>query len=425
MIEYKDFLNLKYTPKKDDLIVLFKIKPSKGFSMKDASSRVASESSNGTWAALFPPEHIKELSAQCYDIKGNYAKIAYPGDLFEQGNMPQILSSIAGNIFGMKAVDGLRIEDVKWPEKIIKSFMHPQFGIEGVRKIMKIKKRPITATVPKPKVGYYAEEHAKIGYDLWLGGVDLLKDDENLSNQKFNPFEKRLRLSMKMREKAEKETGEKKSYLVNITAETDEMVKRAKMAKDYGNEYVMIDILTAGWASVQTVRKKCQDLKLAIHAHRAFHASFDRNPNHGMAMKVLCEIARIQGVDQIHIGGMGKLAGEKEEIKENWTKCSSSSNNETKNMLEQNWFGTKPILGVCSGGLHVGIVERLFNMLGTDIAIQVGGGVLGHPDGVLAGAKALRQSIDAYMSKIPLKEYAEKHKELKTALNSWGYETPI
>jgi ribulose-bisphosphate carboxylase large chain len=227
-----------------------------------------------------------------------------------------------------------------------------------------------------------------------------------------------------MRDKAEKETGERKSYLINITSKTSDMIKRAKMVKEYGNEYVMIDILTAGWAGVQDVVEKCKELKLAIHGHRAFHAAFDRNPNHGMSMKVLCEISRIVGIDQFHIGALGKLAGDREYVMQNWIKSSHDSNKEEKEMLSQKWYGTKPLLSVCSGGLHVGIIERLFNMLGTDLVIQVGGGIHGHPEGTKSGAMALRQAIDAYMNNIKLEDYAEKHKELYIALKKWGHETP-
>ncbi len=424
-MKYEDFLDLDYKPSKEDLICLFKIKPAKGFSVEKVAIRVAAESSNGTWTALRIPNHIIKLSAKVYSIDGEYVKIAYPNDLFEEGNMPQILSSIAGNVFGMKALDGLRLIDVKWPLNIIRSFKGPQFGVDGIRKILKIEKRPITATVPKPKVGYYAEEHAQHGYEIWSGGVDLLKDDENLSNQKFNKFEERLELSMKMRDKAENETGERKSYLINITAEVEEMKKRARLVKDYNNEYIMIDIFTTGWSSVQTIRDICQDLGLAIHAHRAFHAAFDRNPEHGISMKVLAEIARMQGVDQLHIGGLGKLAGGRTEVKNNYIKCYSDSNVTDFEMLEQDWYGTKPVFSVCSGGLHPGIMHRLMDLLSTDIVIQAGGGVLGHPEGTQSGAKALRQAIDAYMKEITVKDYAKTHQELAQALKLWGDETPI
>ncbi len=424
-LKYDDFIDLKYIPADDDLICLFKIKPAEGFSLEKVASRVAAESSNGTWTALRPPDHIRALSAKVYEIKGDYVKVAYPNDLFELGNMPQILSSIAGNIYGMKALEGLRLVDVKWPKNIIQSFKGPKYGIKGIREFMKVDKRPLTATVPKPKVGYYAEEHADIGYAIWTGGVDLLKDDENLSDQKFNRFEKRLELSMKMRDKAESETGEKKSYLINITAEVDEMKRRAKLVKDSGNEYVMIDILTVGWAGVQTVRNICDELGLAIHAHRAFHAAFDRNPDHGMSMKVLAEIARMQGVDQLHIGGLGKLAGDEKEVKDNYNKIALDSNEADFEVLPQEWYGMKPVLSVCSGGVHPGIIHRLLDLLSTDIAVQVGGGVLGHPGGTKSGAMALRQAMDAYLERVNVNEYSKTHAELAKAIELWGDETPI
>ena len=423
-MKYSDFLHPGYVPKGGELICLFKIEPKKGFSMREAASRVASESSNGTWSDLSPPEHIKALSAKCFEVGQKSTKIAYPPELFEGGNMPQILSSIAGNIFGMKAVSNLRLEDITWPEEILKSFKGPQFGIHGVKKFLKIKDRPVLATVPKPKVGFYSEEHAKVGYEAWSGGVDLLKDDENLSSQTFNRFEKRLELSMKMRDKAEKETGERKSYLVNITAETEEMKRRAKLVKDHGNEFAMVDILTAGWAGVQTIRDTCQELGLAIHAHRAFHAAFDRNPKHGMSMKVIAEISRIVGVDQLHIGGMGKLVGSRVEVMENWIKCSNHSNEEGTNMLGQNWYGTNPVLGTCSGGLHPGIIGRLINLLGKDIVIQAGGGIHGHPGGTRAGAKALRDAVDACVGGISVRDYSRDKPELAAALKKWGDKTP-
>ncbi|MBN1923459.1 MAG: type III ribulose-bisphosphate carboxylase [Nanoarchaeota archaeon] len=419
-MKYEDFLNLKYKPASNDLIVMFRITPSKEFSVKEAAIRVAAESSNGTWSDLKVPKHIIKLQAKVFDINKDIIKVAYPVELFEKNNMSQILSSIAGNIFGMKAVKGLRIEDVTWPKSIIKSFKGPKFGIKGVQKIFGIKDRPITATVPKPKVGYYPSEHAKIGFEAWMGGVDLLKDDENLSNQSFNKFDKRLKLCMNMREKAEKLTGEKKNYLINITAETKEMIKRLKMVKDYGNEYVMIDILTTGWAAVQTIRDEAGDAGLAIHAHRAFHAAFDRNPLHGLSMKVLCEIARMQGVDQLHIGAMGKLAGSASEVNDNHTKTSTMGNKETNTMLAQEWYDTKPVLSMCSGGLHPGIVHPLLEMFGTSIGLQLGGGIHSHPGGTRKGAIALRQAIDAYKKGVNVTEYAKTHKELDEAIKKWG-----
>jgi ribulose-bisphosphate carboxylase large chain len=142
-------------------------------------------------------------------------------------------------------------------------------------------------------------------------------------------------------------------------------------------------------------------------------------------MKVIAEIARMQGVDQLHIGGLGKLAGDKKEVRDNYLKIAQNSNEVDDEILEQNWYGMKNSLSVCSGGVHPGIIHRLIDLLSTDIAVQVGGGVLGHPGGTKSGAKALRQAINAYMENISVKEYAKNHIELEQALEMWGDETPI
>jgi ribulose-bisphosphate carboxylase large chain len=324
----------------------------------------------------------------------------------------------------MKAVAGLRLVDIIWPRVVVESFAGPQFGAPGIRRFMKIPKRPLTASVPKPKLGLTAEEHAKHGYEAWSGGLDLLKDDENLTDQGFNTFERRAKLSYRFRDKAEKETGEKKSYLINITAETREMERRAKLVHDLGGEFVMIDICTAGWAALQTMRDVCGDLHLAIHAHRAFHAAFTRSPTQGMSMAVLAETARLIGVDQLHIGtAIGKLEATKEEVVALRDKVYRTRSDGWGWDLTQDWYGKKPLLPVSSGGLHVGLLYPLLDILGTDIVVQLGGGIWGHPDGGKAGSKALRDAIDGYLEGKTLEECAKKSPELKVALGKWGTST--
>jgi ribulose-bisphosphate carboxylase large chain len=426
---YSGFVDLSHIPEEDELVALFYVEPAEGISVEEAAARVASESSNGTWTDLpTMSERIRKLSAKVFKIDGRWFLVSYPVELFELGNMPQIWSSIAGNIFGMKAVSRLRLEDVFWPKDIVRSFKGPKFGLNGVKNIMKVEKRPILATVPKPKVGMTSEEQAEAAYEIWCGGVDLLKDDENLTSQSFNRFEKRIRLMMEMRRKAEKETGEKKSYLVNITAPYEEMKRRLRLVADYGNEFVMVDILTAGWSALQSIRDLAEENGLAIHAHRAFHAAFDRIREHGVSMKVVAESARLIGVDNIHIGTVvGKLESPLEEVmsliriirdekvEENWD----------MKLLRKDWLDIKPVMPVSSGGLHPGLIPEIMRIFGGDVIIQAGGGVLGHPDGPKAGAKALRQAMEAVLEGMDLEEYAKKHQELRRALEKWGYMKPV
>lgn len=423
---YLDFYQPEYKASKTDLICLFRFEPARGISVREAVGRIASESSAGTWTTLYKlPERVRRVMGRAYHIKGNFVKIAYPIDLWEPGNIPQLLSGIAGNIFGMKALENLRLVDVSLPKEYVKNFRGPQYGIKGIRKILRVRKRPVTGAVPKPKIGFSSSEHAKIGFETWMGGFDLVKDDENLTSTSFNKFERRVRLLLKMRDKAERLTGERKSALLNITSETKEMMKRARLLHDLGWEYAMVDIVTTGAAAVQTIRDECEDLGLAIHAHRAMHAAFDRNPKHGITMQFLAKIMRLIGVDQIHVGTVvGKLVGRRAEVESVVNVVRDKNVKETKENLKQDWFSIKPTLPVSSGGIHPGLIPSIIKIVGNDCVLLVSGGVHGHPKGTRAGARAAIQAIEATLQNISLKEYAKKHKELKLALDKWGFGRP-
>ncbi|MBN1170291.1 type III ribulose-bisphosphate carboxylase [Candidatus Micrarchaeota archaeon] len=424
---YGEFVDFKYSPAKDDLVCLFYFEPMAGMTIKETIGRIASESSTGTWTTLYKlPPRMKKLQSIAYHVDGNYARVAYPSGLWENGNLCQLLSGIAGNIFGMKSVKNLRLIDVSLPQSYIRHFKGPHFGNDGIRRMMGVYKRPLTGAVPKPKIGFSAAEHAKIGYETWMGGFDFVKDDENLTSTSFNSFSDRVKMMARMRDKAEKETGERKSAFINITAETEEMKKRAKMLAEYGWNYAMIDVVVTGNASVHTLRDYCSDLGLAIHAHRAMHAAFDRNPKHGITMQFLAKIMRLIGVSQIHSGtAVGKLVGTKDEAKaiadtlrEKHVKAHG------KLLLDQNWGKIKSAFPVSSGGLHPGLVPDVMNIYGNELVLLVSGGIHGHPKGTRAGAEAAMQAIEATMDGITLEEKAGKSPQLALALKKWGHYKP-
>ncbi|RXK46698.1 type III ribulose-bisphosphate carboxylase [Halorientalis pallida] len=411
-INYEDFLDLDYEPRDSELVCTFAVDPASDMDMTDAAGRVASESSNGTWAELQAEGSITDLSATACAIDDGRITVAYPDALFEDGNMAQVLSCIAGNIMGMKAVERIRLLDCDWPEPLATTFPGPQFGTSVREEIFDAGDRPITATVPKPKVGLSTDQHAQIGYEAWTGGLDLLKDDENLTDQDFNPFADRLTESLAQRDRAEDETGEKKSYLVNVTADTRRMLERVDMVAEHGGEYVMVDVVTCGWSAVQRVRERCDEHGLAIHAHRAMHAAFDRIPDHGVSMRVLAQVSRLCGADQLHTGtaDLGKLENEDTAGINEW--------------LYTDLHGLNDVLPVASGGLHPGLVPELIDRVGTNVCVQAGGGVHGHPDGTHAGAKALRAAVDAAAAGEDIEAKADEVPELATAIEKWGTETP-
>jgi len=405
-LKYLDFVDLSYKSVETDLICTFYVEP-EGISLKEAAGGVAAESSIGTWTELTTEEpYVEKLAAHVFSIEGNVVKIAYPVELFEGGNMPNILSSVAGNVFGLKALKNLRFNDVEFPAELLQSFRGPRFGVEGIRKLLRVSERPFVGAIIKPKLGLKTVDHAQVAYEAWAGGCDVVKDDENLSSQRFNPFEERVVKTLESRDRAEAETGERKMYMVNVTAETETMVKRAEYVLAHGGEYVMVDILTCGFSALQTLRD--QDFKLVVHAHRAGHAAFTKNLKHGIAMRVIAKVARVIGVDQLHVGTVvGKMSETKQEVLENIEACKMPMG------------GLKPVLPVASGGLHPRLVPALMKTFGKDFVIQAGGGIHGHTDGTFAGATAMRQAVDATLEGKTLEEYAKTHKELKTALALW------
>jgi ribulose-bisphosphate carboxylase large chain len=405
-LRYIDFVDLDYVPSDSDLICEFHVESS-GSDLKVIAGGVAAESSVGTWTELTTAEpYVVEKAANVFEMKGNEVKIAYPIELFEEGNMPNILSSIAGNVFGLDDVKNLRLNDIHFPEELVNSFKGPKFGVSGVRKLLGVPERPLVGTIVKPKLGLITEDHARVAYDAWSGGCDIVKDDENLASQDFNPFEERVVKTLEKRDQAEEETGEIKVYMVNVTAEVEEMKKRLQFIEDQGGRYMMIDIITTGWGSLQTVREL--DYDLVIHAHRAGHAAFTRSPVHGINMVVVSKIARLLGVDQLHIGAIvGKMSETEEEVMDN------------REAIMSDMYGIKRVFPVASGGLHPGSIPQLLHYFGNDVIVQAGGGIHGHPQGSKQGATAMRQAVEATFDGVSLREYAKDHNELALALEKW------
>ena len=188
-----DYVNLEYAPNKKDLIVMYYVeKAAECKSLEQVCEEIAKESSIGTWTeiATLSGDIAKRLKPSVFyiDSTNRLIKIAYSEELFEAGNISQILSAIAGNIFGMKVLNNLRLIDVSFPQNILKEYKGPKFGINGIKKLLGINKRPILGTIVKPKVGLNETQHVAVCKQAWMGGLDIVKDDENLTSMVFNNF---------------------------------------------------------------------------------------------------------------------------------------------------------------------------------------------------------------------------------------------
>jgi ribulose-bisphosphate carboxylase large chain len=303
----------------------------------------------------------------------------------------------------------------------VNSFLGPQFGLEGIRKLLKVNKRPLTSLVAKPSMGMNPEEYSKTAYLAWLGGMDFFRDSDNFTNDELNKFEERLSFTIKAREKVEKHHGEKKVFIPNITAETRDMLRRTKKVYDHGSEHILINVSATGWGALQTLRDITDDLKIAIHVQNILPASMTRDPKNGISMLVASDIARLLGVDQLYIGSVieGVNPMEKEILMEPEIFSKFTSHKDPR--LKDEIYGLNSVMPVTGGGIHPGIIPELMKAFGdNDFVMHFCDTVYMHPDGTRDGSAAMRQAIDATLKAIPLKVYAKNHIELWESLKQWG-----
>ena len=398
-------------PVDQDKYVVCKYRVTTDLPMEKAAEAIAAEQSTGTWTGIstLNTEIFNNLGARVVDISGDKIIVEFPTEDFsiEVGAVPQILSVIAGNLFGLGALKGVRLEDVTFPKEILDQFKGPKFGADGIRKALDRPEKPLVGTIVKPKIGLNPKDTAKYVYEAGSGGLTNSKDDETLVDQKFCPIEDRTIAVAEALDKLESE-GHKMMHAINVSTRNDKIVELAEKVQEWGAREIMVDVITCGFGAVQAIAED-PSIKVPIHVHRTMHGAFTKDPLHGVAMLPLTKLVRMCGGDALHIGtlGVGKMSGSTKEDS-NLTACLGDD------------VPYKTVMPVCSGGVYPGIVEDIVKKAGFNVQIQAGGGVAGHPGGVRSGAMAMSQAVDAAFLGIPKAEYAKDHKELAIALDMWG-----
>jgi ribulose-bisphosphate carboxylase large chain len=108
---------------------------------------------------------------------------------------------------------------------------------------------------------------------------------------------------------------------------------------------------------------------------------------------------RLAGVDHIHAGTVvGKLEGDPRTTRGYYDICREDfvpKNLENGVFFDQHWASLRKLMPVASGGIHAGQMHQLLDLLGDDVVLQFGGGTIGHPTGIEAGATANRVALEA------------------------------
>src|SRR6266852_6725541 len=396
-----------YEPKDTDVLAVFRITPQDGVDPEEAAAAVAGESSTATWTVVWTDrltdsEYYRARAYRIDPVPGTpgqwFAYIAYDLDLFEEGSIANLTASIIGNVFGFKPLKALRLEDMRIPPHYLKTFQGPATGIVAERERMNVYGRPLLGATMKPKLGLSGRNYGRVVYEALRGGLDFTKDDENINSQPFMHWRDRFLYCMEAVNKAMAESGEVKGTYLNVTAATmEDMYERADFAKQLGSCIVMID-LVIGYTAIQSMAKWARRNDMILHLHRAGHSTYTRQRNHGVSFRVIAKWMRLAGVDHIHAGTVvGKLEGDPNVIKGIYSICRDSftkRNLEQGVFFDQDWAGLRKLMPVASGGIHAGQMHQLITYLGEDVVLQFGGGTIGHPDGIQAGATANRVALE-------------------------------
>jgi len=389
-------------------LALFRITPQEGVDPIEAAAAIAGESSTATWTVVWTDRltACDVYRAKAYRVdpvpgaEGQYfAYIAYDLDLFEAGSIANLTASIIGNVFGFKPLKALRLEDMRFPAAYIKTFQGPPTGIVVERERLDKFGRPLLGATVKPKLGLSGKNYGRVVYEALKGGLDFTKDDENINSQVFMHWRDRFLNCMEAVSKAEAASGEVKGHYMNVTAATmEDMYERAEFARDLGSVIIMID-LVIGYTAIQSISNWARKNDMILHLHRAGHGTYTRQKTHGISFRVICKWMRLAGVDHLHAGTVvGKLEGDPlmvkgfyDTLRERQTPLSL----ENGLFFEQEWASLGAVMPVASGGIHAGQMHQLLHYLGDDTVLQFGGGTIGHPQGIQAGATANRVALEA------------------------------
>ncbi len=410
VMEYRQmgYWDPDYEPKDTDILAVFRVTPQDGVDPIEASAAVAGESSTATWTVVWTDRltACDKYRAKCYRVDpvpnapGSYfAFIAYDLDLFEPGSIANLSASIIGNVFGFKPLKALRLEDMRLPVAYVKTFQGPPTGIVVERERLDKFGRPLLGATVKPKLGLSGRNYGRVVYEALKGGLDFTKDDENINSQPFMHWRDRYLYCMEAVAKAEAASGEVKGTYLNVTAATmEDMYERAEFAKELGSVIVMID-LVIGYTAIQSMAKWARRNDMILHLHRAGHSTYSRQKNHGVSFRVITKWMRLAGVDHIHAGTVvGKLEGDPNMTRGYYDICREDFNPmqlEHGLFFDQHWASLNKVMPVASGGIHAGQMHKLVDMLGEDCVLQFGGGTIGHPAGIAAGATANRVALEA------------------------------
>jgi len=330
-------------------------------------------------------------------------KMAFPGNLFEEENLPQNLSVIAGNIFENPDETSVRILEIFWPKKIMKTFQGPSKGIRNIRGEANIHDRPLLSGLLLPKYLLNTKEYLEKAYLMWMGGCDIVEENEVMSAQSTHGFQERIEFLSKEMKSCSERTKKEKIYIPNITAgTTEEMYRRAKLVKSLGIHFVSVNAIQIGFGALNSLIRVCRELHLGISGHQNGCGLWTRNPQFGWTLRTLTTLQKHLGLDMVHL-----------EPHDPDTKDTISSLTKSEGSI----YPAFPIYG---GNIHPGDIENIIKSHGHDLVIRGEQWMESHPDGLKNGAEAFLFAIESAAQGLEASSAMKKNDSFRKSLESWS-----
>ncbi len=394
-----------------------------------AAEIIAGEQSSGTFLALAnETDALKERSGariEALNIIETVSTPSLPGDYASArftrcwltlswsldnfgASLPNLVATIAGNLFELKCVSGLRIVELRLPSAFALAYPGPAFGVSGTRKLSGVASGPLIGTIIKPSVGMSPVQTAAEVRKLIAGGIDFIKDDELQGDGAHCPFEERVRLVMREINDGAARNGRKVMFAFNLTGELDEMRRRHDLVVAEGGTCVMASLNSVGLVGITALRRHSQ---LPIHAHRNGWGMLSRSPALGWDYAPWQMLWRLAGADHLHVNGLANKFSENDES------VIASACAVQAPLFADAPCAAMPVFSSGQTGLQAARTFAALNS--TDLIYAAGGGIFGHPDGVAGGVTAMRQAWDAAVKGIAINVAARAHPELRRALSFW------
>lgn len=355
---------------------------------------------------------LPSATPKAFPVPGDYRQagvtLSWPLETLGP-SLPNLVATVAGNLFELRQVSGLRLLDIRLPAAFASAYGGPRFGVSGTRKLTGVASGPVIGTIIKPSVGFGPQETADLVATLVAAGIDFIKDDELQSDGPLCPFEARVDAVMRVVKAEADRRGRQAMIAFNITGDLDQMKRRHDHVLKAGGTCVMASLNSVGLTGMIELGRFTQ---LPIHGHRNGWGYLSRSPGLGWDYRAWHKLWRLAGVDHLHVNGLANKFSEPDDsVIASARACLAP--------LFPHRADT--VMPVFSSGQTVRQASGTFAALGTtDLIFAAGGGILAHPDGPAAGVSALREAWDAAIVGQALEAAAAERPALAAALGRFS-----